>query len=546
MDDKEDIYKLEDDDIHESSENKNDNKNKLIKYGIIGICCFILFIILLAFITSCSNKSKKKLSEELNLEVGDSYTLNYNDFTWKSSNDTIAVVKDNKIEVLKDGDVTITITTSKEIITYALHIKEKNLEVTGVKLSSNTIEMEKDTTKDLTANLIPEKSKSTLSWYSSNESVATVSDGVIKSIAPGTCMITVKTENGYTDTCLVKVTGENSNNPVKSISIDSLDMALNKGTSFPISYKIEPSDSINLVTWESSDPKVATVENGVIYPLGEGKVKITAKSGSVAKSINVEVIDNTVKEKITLNQTNISLYVGNSYTLSTNSKKKVTWTSSDSKIATVESGVVTAKASGTIKIKATSENGNYAECIVEVIEKPKKEENPKEEVVINYTISLNMDMLDMNIGDSTKLVETISPSNNVSDVVWKSSDSTVANVENGVVTALKEGRSIITAELPNGSKAECTVNVNKRNIKVMSVTLNASFIYLESNKTAQLSATILPNNASDKTVKWRSSNSNIAVVDSNGKVTAKSKGRAIIYATSVNGVTDNCEIVVTK
>ena len=542
MDDKEDIYKVEDEDIRESNDNKNDSKNKLIKYGIIGICCFILFIILLAFITSCSNKSKKKLSEELNLEVGDTYTLNYNDFTWKSSNDSIAVVKDNKIEVLKDGDVTITITTSKEIITYALHVKEKNLEVTGVKLSSNTIEMEKDTTKDLTANLIPGNSKSTLSWYSSNESVATVSDGVVKSIAPGTCMITVKTENGYTDTCLVKVTGENSNNPVKSISIDSLDMALNKGTSFPVSYTIEPSDSINLVTWESSDPKVATVENGVIYPLGEGKVIITAKSGSVEKSINVEVIDNTVKEKITLDQTNISLNIGDSYTLSTNSTKKVTWTSSDNEIATVENGVVTAKSVGKVKIRATSENGNFAECDVETIEKP----DPKEEDKTNYTISLNMDMLDMNIGDSTKLVETISPSNNVSDVVWKSSDSTVVNVENGVVTALKEGRSIITAELPNGSKAECTVNVNKRNIKVMTVTLNASFVYLESNKTAQLSATILPKNASDKTIKWRSSNSSVAVVDSNGKVTAKSKGRAIIYATSVNGVTDNCEIVVTK
>lgn len=538
--DKEDIYKL-DEDLEENKENKNNNDKddlmkKLTKYGIIFLVCFILFIFMLAFITSCSRKEKKKLSENLNLSVGDSYTLNYTDFEWTSSNQEVAVVNNNKIDILKEGDVTVTITSSEEIITYTIHSEEKDAKVAGVKLSSNTIEVENGKTYDLTAKLIPEKSKSTITWFSSNENVATVKDGVISAVNPGTCMITVKTENGYTDTCLVKVLGDNSNNPVKSITIDSIDLSLNKGTSYPLSYKVEPSNSVNLVTWESSNNEIATVENGVIYPLSSGTVEISAKSGNINKSIKVTVIDKDENNKIILNQNEINLKINDTYTLvPKGSVDKVTWVSSDDSIATVDgNGVVTGKRIGNTIITAKAENGNSAQCLVTV----------SNEIINAETIELNVKNVSLNLNDTVKLVESISPSNGSIEVFWESSNTSVATVENGLVKAIGSGTATITASLPNGKKAECVVDVTPKNIKVIKVTLNASIVTLGVNGTSQLTATILPDNATDKTVSWKSSNSSIASVDDNGKVSAKGIGRAVIYASTASGVFDECEIIV--
>lgn len=535
MNDKEDIYKLEDD-VEENKRNNNDKedlKKKLIKYGIIAISGFIFFIFILAFITSCSSKPKKKLSETLNLSVGDKYNLSYSDFTWTSSNNDVAIVEGNAIEILKNGDAVVTVTTSNEIITYTIHSEEKEANVTGIKLSSNTIEIENGKTYELTANLMPNNSKSSISWYSSNEEVATVKDGIVKAVAPGTCMITVKTENGYLDTCLVKVLGENSSTPVKSIEIDSIDVSLNVGTSYPLSYSVEPSDSINLITWESSNNEIATVDNGIIYPVSKGNVKIIAKSGNVVEEIEVTVED---KEKFTLNQTNISLYVGESYSLlSSVDDTAITWSSSSDMVAEVVNGLVVAKASGTSIITA-KKGDSTATCTVTVINKQEVEEE----------ISLNISEASINVGDSINLVETVTPSNNVSSVVWSSSDESVAKVEKGVVTGLKDGVSTITASLPNGKSAECKVTVSQKTVRVINIRLNANTVYIKVNGSSQLTAKVLPENATDKSIKWTSSDSGVATVDANGKVTAKKTGRAVIYATGVNGIHDECEIIVTK
>ena len=534
MDDKEDIYKL-DEEVEDNKNNndKEDLKSKLIKYGIIALGGFILLIFIIAFITSCSSKPKKKLNESLNLNVGDEYSLNYNDFTWESSNKNIAVVNDNKIEILESGDAVVTITTSNSIINYNIHSEDKT--VSGIKLSDNTIELENGKTHELIAKLIPDNSKSNISWFSSNEEVATVTNGVVKSVSPGTCMITVKTENGYVDTCLVKVLGDGSNSPVKSIEIDSVDLSLNAGTSYPLTYKVEPSNSANLISWESSNNEVATVENGIIYPLSKGSVKITAKSGNIVKEIEVTVDDN--REKILLNQTDISLYVGESYNLiSSNDNSNITWSSSNSNIVEVNNGVVVAKSSGTSIITALKSDGSSATCNVNVINKQD----------IDQEITLNINEATVNIGESINLIETVTPLNNVSEVTWNSQDENVAKVDKGVVTGLKEGSTTITVSLPNGKKAECVVHVTQKNVKVAQVTLNANIVRVKVKGTSQLTAKILPSNATDKTIKWSSSNATIATVDNNGKVTANKAGRAIIYATSINGVYDNCEIIVTK
>ena len=555
-DDKEDIYKVDDEDDYnftDKNEEKEDFIKKLIKYAIIIFIIFVILVLLIAiFFPKKSTKKEEVVAKEVTLTSGDKYALDYTKgtYTWTSSNQSVATISsDGEIIGVKNGEATITIKSGKETVTYKVHVEKIDdaVTITNIKMEKNTVEIEKGKSYKMTVTFTPSNATSTeLTWSSSNEKVATVKNGEITAVAPGTCMITVKSTNGNIDTCLVKVTGAGSYNPVESIKIDSTDVSLNKGTSYNLSYEIEPSESINLVTWESSDESIATVENGVVYALKGGETTVYAKSGTISKSVKVTVVgENKQEEKkaeFMLNQTEISMTQGETYTLGTNdSSIPLTWVSSNVNVATVDSsGNIKAVGKGEAIITAKTSNGSYYDCKVTVYA---KEATPTQE---RDKITLNTSSLSMNVGDRVRLVETVTPSNNVSNVTWSSSDPSVATVSGGEVTAVKNGTTTITAKLPNGEKAECVVTVSTKVVNAALVTINATKITLSVGSSTTLSATVLPSNTTNKTITWSSSNTSVATVDQNGKVTAKGVGTAKIYARTNNGVFDSCGVVVQK
>lgn len=540
-DDKEDIYKVDDDDEEyvTVSEPKEDLKNKLIKYSIIIFIGLIIFVLLMAILFPGKRKKQEIVAKNITLTTGDKYQINYSKgtYSWASSNQSVAKVSDNgEIIAIKNGDTTITIKSGNESVTYKVHVDkvDDSVVVTNIKMATNTIELEKDKTYDMKVAFTPKGVENVeLTWGSSDTNVATVKDGLIKAVGPGTCIITVKTPNGNIDYCLVKVLGSGNYNPVQNINIKSTDVSLNKGTSYNLSYEVTPSDSVNLVTWESSDPKVATVENGVVYALSGGEIKVTAKSGDIKKTINVTVIEK--KTIVELDYNNMGLTVGDSYILTYNNVSNVVWTSSNTDVATVDqNGKVVAVSVGKALITIRGE-GSSDECLVEVFAK---------EEVVKDKISLNVSSITMNVGDKAKITETVTPSNNVSNVTWSSSNPNVATVTKGEVTAKSNGSTTIIAKLPNGEKAECVVTVSTRVINPLLVQINLSGVTIPVNGTTQLSAKILPSDATNKTLTWYTSNPMVATVDNNGKVTAKAKGSAKIYAKAVNGVFDSCAVYV--
>ena len=544
--DKEDIYKVEDDDINytEKKEEREDLMHKLIKYGIIAFVALIVLVLLIAIFYPKGSSKKEVVAKEVTLNSGDKYTLDYSKgtYSWTSSNPDIAKVSDDgEIVGLKNGETTITITVGKETVTYKVRVEnvDEAVVLTNIKMEKNTVELEKDKSYKMNVTLTPSNATNAeLKWTSSNEKVATVKDGEITAVGPGTCMVTVSSTNGNSDTCLVKVVGDGNYNPIEKIKIVSTDVSLNKGTSYNLSYEVVPEDSVNLITWKSSDEKIATVENGVVYALAGGTVKVTAQSGDLEEEVNVTVIEEKKEPDFILNQSEISLPVGNTYTLVPSSNIELTWVSYDINIASVDqSGNVTAKAVGETTVVAKAANGSSYTCKVTVTGAP----TPSQE-----TITLNTNTLSMNIGDKVRLVETVTPTNNVTNVTWASSDSEVASVNNGEVTAKKNGTTTITATLPNGSKAECVVTVSTKVIKAALVTLNANKITLKVGASSTLTATVLPSNTTNKTITWSSSNPNVATVDKNGKVTAIKEGSAKIYAKTENGVFDSCGVVVEK
>ncbi|GHV11094.1 hypothetical protein FACS1894219_01690 [Clostridia bacterium] len=218
------------------------------------------------------------------------------------------------------------------------------------------------------------------------------------------------------------------------------------------------------------------------------------------------------------------------------SNQSVTWASSNSNVATVDGiGNVTAKAKGTASITAKSNNGKTAVCAVTVTE-----------TIVPTALTLNTYTLTLNAGQSAYLTATITPTNAENKTVtWTSSNTNVATVSStGVVTAQNiNGYATITATTSNGLTKNVAVNV-LQSVLPTGITLYPTALTLEIGQISPVTATLTPNNVTDKTVTWTSSNPNIASVSNIGAVSAISAGTATITATTVNGLTKSINVTV--
>ena len=163
-------------------------------------------------------------------------------------------------------------------------------------------------------------------------------------------------------------------------------------------------------------------------------------------------------------------------------------------------------------------------------------------------VSLNKTSLSLVEGGSESLTATVSPDNATNKAVsWKSSDTGVATVDgSGKVTAVKAGSTTITVTTTDGGKtATCSVTVTSKTVSVTGVKLDNGKLELKAGETAQLTATVEPSDASDKSLEWTSSDAKVATVDASGKVTAVGVGSATITVkTKDGGKTATCAVTV--
>ena len=249
---------------------------------------------------------------------------------------------------------------------------------------------------------------------------------------------------------------------------------------------------------------------------------------------------------ITLSSESISLVEGDSETLtatvspSNATNKKVIWTSTDGSIASVDNGRVTALKPGNTTIRAKSDDGGKtATCQVTV----------KAKVYNVESVSLDKTNITLTEGDSETLIATVYPDNATNkNVSWKSSNTSVATVNNGVVTAIKAGTATITVTTEDGGKtATCQVTVKAKQINVTSIKIDQNSVHLKEGESILLTVTVYPSNATNKNVNWTSSDVKVASVSSEGKVTAIKSGVATITAKSVSSSSnDSIQIIVDK
>ncbi len=164
---------------------------------------------------------------------------------------------------------------------------------------------------------------------------------------------------------------------------------------------------------------------------------------------------------------------------------------------------------------------------------------------IPTTISHNINIESINLPNSFNvylneektLKYTFSPQNaNKKNIYWLSADESIASItSDGVITGNSLGTTKIIAFTTNGVRSECSVTVCKRNIEAQSITIdNTNPNILNNGDTFKLNATVYPADTTDKSVVWSSSNPDVASVDGNGLVTAKTAGTVTITANCVN------------
>lgn len=140
------------------------------------------------------------------------------------------------------------------------------------------------------------------------------------------------------------------------------------------------------------------------------------------------------------------------------------------------------------------------------------------------------------------LIPEIAPAN---AVTWKSSDETVATVDDrGVVTAVANGEATITAKSVVDESVEAEVSVTVTT-SATGVSIDKESVALKKGETAALTATVAPEDASDKAVVWSSSDETVATVDAQGVVTAVKTGTATLTASHASGLSATCEVTVT-
>lgn len=537
--------------------------SQLATYDVIGANIQYLKIVI---IVTLNLPTDVLVMNYYNDKVSDSYDLLENSnmpagiFRFTSSNPNIAKVgtSDGVIEAAGLGSCTITVTRvsdaaiQKVFGEYAAIAASTiasgapyNISVTvvnGVALNSTNATLTQGSTMQLLLTA-PNPYEGDISWSSSNNSIASVSDsGLVTAVSPGEANVTVKIKvGGITKRaqCKIKVISA-----VNSIELTSKFDYVAVGDSLTITAQVAPNVAGTALKWHCSDEKLAAMTDSgdlscTITGVKPGTVVITAVNpdNEIVGSKIIKVVQEIQEIKLSDSEVTIA-YTAGYYQLYATCKPELpsnqtlTWKSSDEKLAKVDAnGKVTLIKPGTVVITVVTENGLTAQCTFKITQGIK---------------DIKMDVKDITlyVGEKYRVTYTVQPSNATNVVLkWSVEDTKIATVDNtGYVTGKNVGSTILIAEATDGSgvytMCKITVLRNAKSIKldVTSLVMNVGELY-------QLEASLTPADSSDS-LTYESSNTKVATVSKVGKITAKAKGTTVIMVKTSGGVSAYCSVEV--
>lgn len=333
-----------------------------------------------------------------------------------------------------------------------------------------------------------------------------------------------------------------------SISLSPTSAVIEKGDFIELEATVTPDDDYApRVTWSSSNSAVATVDEwGIVTAVGAGNAVITAHAGDASATCSIKVVAHTV----TLDKSSASIPLYSTLQLNATVtphdgyEPTVTWSSSHPGVATVnQDGLVKGYMTGTATITARA-GQSTATCVVTVTP------------ILATELALNAYQTEIGVGDIFRLVATVYPDNATNRTVsWTIPPTDVISYScNGnecLFVGENAGQVIITARTTDGTNLSksCVVTVKGSEpvfIPVQSISVSPSSVRMTVGATRQLTATVLPTNATNRAVSWTSSNTSVVTVGSDGRITALKTGTATVtaHAKDGTGVSGSCTVTV--
>lgn len=369
----------------------------------------------------------------------------------------------------------------------------------------------------------------------------TLSSGATQSFAPFQYIVLTNT-----NVAVVAVTG---------VSVSPNSAIVGLGATQQLSATLTPANATNqAVTWTSSNTAVASINaTGVVTGVATGTSTITAKTADGNKTATATITVSAISvASVSVSPTTASLFAGKTQQLTATiapanaSNKTVTWTSSNTAVATVNSsGLVTTVAAGTATITAKTQDGNKTATATITV-------NPSN----NFTVYFYRPS---NWGTGIKIYTwSTLPAGSLADGSWPGANMT--DIGNGWYSYTFTNVTSTNLIFNDGTSQSADLNRTKNGwyqnnawydsnpgttIAVTSVSLSPTSTSLAVGATQQLTPTVLPTNATNKSVTYNSSNTGVATVNASGLVTAIANGSSTITATTVSGnKTSTCTVTV--
>ena len=430
------------------------------------------------------------------------------DITWSSNNPSVATVKNGMVTAVSAGDARITATSEGETQTCMIQVLSP---ITYLQLKPDWVEMKVGQSMQINAEA--DADLSAIRWFSDDEKVVTVTNGRVTAVGPGKTTVQAQCD-GVMASCEITVVAAE----LVSIQLTVVSDVLKVGDTTQLTAVPNAGAELGEMEWSSSDASIATVNDGKVTAVAPGKVTIQVECDGVVAACELTVAAEMLRS-IELTPATAAMLVGEDIQLTATPNAgaelgEIAWSSTNTAVAAVENGKVTAVAPGTASIKASC--GSI-------------------EAVCSVTVSAPLNALEMNLremkleaGRSADLTVSANEGAVLGDVQWTSSDETVATVKNGKVTAVGAGTALITAAA-GGRAASCTVTVTA---PLTGISLNVQTADLLTGETRQLEV-IANEGAVAENVTWTSSNTAVVSVK-DGLVTALSVGEATITAVCGN------------
>ena len=501
----------------------------------------------------------------LRLYVGDSVLLSASgvedgqEQIWSSEDERIVTVHDGTVTAQSAGSTTVTVTVGDQTASCPVVVNDYTL-----RLSRDSLTLSASGSASLSVSGLP--GGTSVSWSSSNESIASVKNGRITARGAGTVTVTASAVlhgRTYTDTCRVVVTEEEGNILLSRSSLTLLE------TEVYSNLTAEVSPEGTRVSWSSSDTAVVSVQNGVLTAHSAGSAVVMAEItvGNTTYSDDCQVTVLRREEKI--NRSSLVLVVGSKEQLrvSTNyTPDKVSVRSDNPNIASIsDDGIVTGVSNGSTQIRVALE---YAGTTHEVICSVTVDSKPNIFLPSSASVA---------VGHTLQLEAEITPAG--ADVSWSSENTSIARVNaDGQVTGIYPGVVNITATLQVGGQSVysvCQVTVEEalpepepepdpeyeeedpsepelepepepEPEEEIFIQISETELTIEVGESVTLYADTTP---LDQPVQWSSTNSEIVSPRGNGVLLGVSRGTAIVTATiTVNGKTASasCRVTVTE